>query len=82
MRAMPPTGHGDVTALAYRTDIPVADPGPGEVLVRLRSATVNNTDINPRTDWHSKADAEPTGPSRVGESTAADAGRTWRGRLR
>lgn len=57
IRAMPPTGHGDVPALAYRRDLPVADPGPGEVRVRFRSAAVSNTAINPRTDWHSKPDA-------------------------
>lgn len=79
MRAMLLTGHGDVTALEYRTDVPIPDPGPGEVLVRVRAAAVNNTDINLRTGWYSKADAEPTGPARDGTSTAAaDAG--WTGR--
>jgi NADPH:quinone reductase-like Zn-dependent oxidoreductase len=49
------TGHGGFDRLVYRTDLPVPMPGAGEVLVRVRAAGVNNTDINLRTGWYSKS---------------------------
>lgn len=47
------TGHGGPEALTYRTDIPVPVPGPGQVLIRVLAAGVNNTDINTRIGWYS-----------------------------
>lgn len=38
------TGHGSVDRLVYRTDLPVPEPGPGEVLVRVSATAKNNTD--------------------------------------
>jgi NADPH:quinone reductase-like Zn-dependent oxidoreductase len=55
MRGVWLTGHGDLDCLEYRTDIPTPRPGPGEVLIRVAAAAVNNTDINTRTAWYSKA---------------------------
>jgi len=55
MRGVWLTGHGDLDCLDYRTDIPTPRPGPGEVLIRVAAAGVNNTDINTRTAWYSKA---------------------------
>jgi len=49
------TGHGGFDRLVYRTDLRVPMPGAGEVLVRVRAAGVNNTDINMRTGWYSKS---------------------------
>lgn len=49
------TRHGGLDALEWRTDIPVPQPGPGQVLVRVLAAGVNNTDINTRTGWYSKS---------------------------
>ncbi len=54
MRAMVLTGHGGMDRLAWHTDWPVPKPGPGEVLVRVKAASVNNTDINTRIGWYSK----------------------------
>jgi NADPH:quinone reductase-like Zn-dependent oxidoreductase len=54
MRAWLLTGHGDFEALEYRGDVAVPAPGPGEVLVRVRAAAVNNTDINLRIGWYAK----------------------------
>jgi NADPH:quinone reductase-like Zn-dependent oxidoreductase len=51
------TGHGGLDKLELRDDIPVPAPGPGDVLIRVTAAAVNNTDINTRTAWYSKADA-------------------------
>nr|WP_028661450.1 zinc-binding dehydrogenase [Saccharomonospora saliphila] len=38
-------GHGELDALRIRHDVPVPRPGSGELLVRVRAAAVNNTDI-------------------------------------
>lgn len=47
------THHGGPEALVWRDDIPVPKPGPGQVLVRVAAAGVNNTDINTRVGWYS-----------------------------
>lgn len=52
------TGHGGPEVLHARHDIPVPKPGPGEVLIRVAAAGVNNTDINTRLAWYSKGDAD------------------------
>jgi len=49
------TGHGGLDKLEYREDVPVPKPGPEEVLIRVAAAGINNTDINTRTGWYSKA---------------------------
>lgn len=46
------TGYGGFDRLEYRTDLPTPRPGPGEVLVNVHAAGVNNTDINTRTGWY------------------------------
>ncbi len=57
MRGVWLTGHGDLDKLEFRDDIPVPEPGPRDVLVRVSAAGVNNTDINTRTGWYSKQGA-------------------------
>ena len=52
------TGHGGPEKLEYRCDLPLPCPGPGDVLVRVGAAAVNNTDINTRTAWYSKGDQD------------------------
>jgi NADPH:quinone reductase-like Zn-dependent oxidoreductase len=60
MRAVLLTGHGGYDKLELRDDVPVPVPGPDDVLIRVRAAAVNNTDINTRIGWYSKAVAEAT----------------------
>lgn len=48
MRGVLLTGHGGPECLSYREDIPVPEPGPGDVLIRVAAAAVNYTDINTR----------------------------------
>lgn len=55
------TGHGGLDKLEYRTDVAVPLPGPGEVLIRVGGAGVNNTDINTRTGWYSRSVRSATG---------------------
>jgi NADPH:quinone reductase-like Zn-dependent oxidoreductase len=61
MNAVLLTGHGGPDRLAYRDDVPTPIPGPDEVLLRVRAAAVNNTDINMRVGWYSKGVTESTG---------------------
>lgn len=67
MRGVVLTGHGGPEMLGMRVDLPVPAPGPNDVIVRVRAAGVNNTDINTRTAWYSKGDGE-------------DADATWSGK--
>ena len=60
MRAVLLTGHGGYDRLDVRDDVPVPIPGPNDVLIRVAAAGVNNTDINTRIGWYSKAVAEAT----------------------
>ena len=55
MTAVLLTGHGGFDRLEVREDVPVPRPAPGEVLIRVAAAGVNNTDINTRIGWYSKA---------------------------
>jgi NADPH:quinone reductase-like Zn-dependent oxidoreductase len=80
MTAVYLTGHGGIETLAYRDDIPVPEPGPGEVLIKVSAAGVNNTDINTRIGWYSKkvVDATNTGGA-DGFDEVDDADATWSG---
>jgi NADPH:quinone reductase-like Zn-dependent oxidoreductase len=49
------TGHGGPEMLEPRDDLPVPVPVAGEVLIKVHASAVNNTDINTRTGWYSKA---------------------------
>jgi len=51
MRAVVTTGQGGYEQLVYR-DVPVPEPGTGEVLLQVLAAGVNNTDINTRVGWY------------------------------
>jgi NADPH:quinone reductase-like Zn-dependent oxidoreductase len=44
--------HGGPEALSFRDDLVVPRPGPGEVLVQVAAAGVNNTDIATRIGWY------------------------------
>ena len=48
------TRHGGPGALAWRDDLPVPVPGPGQVLVQVLAAGVNNTDIATREGWYAR----------------------------
>ena len=60
MRAMVTMGHGDLEQLVLHEDWPRPDPAPGEVLIRVGACGLNNTDVNTRTGWYSKAVSEAT----------------------
>jgi NADPH:quinone reductase-like Zn-dependent oxidoreductase len=78
MSAVLLTGNGGYEKLELRDDVPVPVPGPGDVLIRIGAAAVNNTDINTRIGWYSKAVAQATDTSAaVGIDGAEDDG--WSG---
>lgn len=54
MKAVVTTGNGGFDKLEYR-DVPIPKPGPGEVLLRVLAAGMNNTEINTRLGWYSDA---------------------------
>ena len=54
MKAVVTTGNGGYDKLEYR-DVPVPTLGPGEVLLQVLAAGVNNTEINTRLGWYSSA---------------------------
>ena len=70
-------GHGDLDQLVWNEKIPVPLAGPGEVLVKVLAAGVNNTDINTRLGWYAKevTGATDTAPT----NNVADGG--WGGAL-
>ena len=55
------TGHGGPEKLEWREDLPTPRPAPGDVLVRVAAAGVNNTDVNTRIGWYSKGEGEDDG---------------------
>ena len=54
MKAMVLTGHGGLDKLVW-SDVPKPVAGPGEVLIRVLACGLNNTDVNTRSGWYSKA---------------------------
>lgn len=83
MRGVWMTGHGGFEKLEFRDDIPVPQPGPGEVLIRVAAAGVNNTDINTRIAWYSKSVTEGTtsegASAGIADARAEDSGWTGSG---
>ena len=60
MRAMVTMGHGGPDRMVLHENWPRPDPAPGEVLIRVGACGLNNTDVNTRTGWYSKAVTEAT----------------------
>ncbi|MEO1308396.1 MAG: alcohol dehydrogenase catalytic domain-containing protein, partial [Pseudomonadota bacterium] len=49
------TGLGGPEMLEWRDDLPRPEAGPGDVLIKVAAAGVNNTDINTRIGWYSQS---------------------------
>jgi NADPH:quinone reductase-like Zn-dependent oxidoreductase len=45
-------GYGGFDRLQLRDDLPTPQPAAGEVVVNVRAAGMNNTDVNTRTGWY------------------------------
>jgi NADPH:quinone reductase-like Zn-dependent oxidoreductase len=72
MMAVVTTGQGGYDRLEYRR-IPVPEPGPGEVLLQVLAAGVNNTDINTRIGWYSAGVAAGTAEAAAAEAETTTA---------
>jgi NADPH:quinone reductase-like Zn-dependent oxidoreductase len=66
MMAVVTTGAGGYDRLEYKS-IPTPEPGLGEVLISVRAAGVNNTDINTRLGWYAEWVRDGTNATRADE---------------
>jgi len=78
MKAVVTIGNGGLDMLEYRdVPFPVPRPGPGEVLLQVLAAGVNNTEINTRLGWYSSrvtADMQSAAEAEEREAVAKEDG--------
>lgn len=60
MRAVVLIGHGGLEQLVLHSDWPVPKPSDDQVLINVHACGMNNTDVNTRSGWYSKAVSEAT----------------------
>jgi len=78
MSAMVLNGNGGMDMYEYRTDWPTPTPGAADVLIKVAACGLNNTDVNTRSGWYSKAVSEATTGGAY--DTVSDDDPTWGGR--
>ena len=81
MHAVLLTGHGGIDKLVYKTDVEVPIPKPDEVLISVKGAGINNTDINTRIGWYSKSvtsDTSQGGATGLEDAKSEDS--SWSGK--
>ncbi|WP_338550964.1 alcohol dehydrogenase family protein [Roseovarius phycicola] len=78
MNAMVLTGHGDLDMYHWHEDWPTPQPGPSDVVIKVGACGLNNTDVNTRSGWYSKAVDEATTGGAFDEVNEEDP--TWGGR--
>ncbi len=71
MMAIVTTGNGGYEKLEYR-EVPIPVPDPGEVLLRVLAAGVNNTEINTRLGWYSSSVTTDTGATSESQQSHAE----------
>lgn len=77
MNAMVLTAHGDMDVLHWHADWPMPLIGPFDVLIRVGACGLNNTDVNTRSGWYSKAVTQPT--TGAGYEKVDDVDPSWGG---
>ena len=60
MRAMVTMGHGGLEQMVFHPEWARPEPAAGEVLIKVGACGLNNTDVNTRSGWYSKAVSEAT----------------------
>ena len=70
MMAVVTTGNGGYDKLEYRS-VPTPVIGPGEVLLRVLAAGINNTEINTRLGWYSSSVTGDTASTSADQETQA-----------
>ncbi len=78
MKAMVLTGHGDLDMYHWHEDWPTPTPGPDDVVIKVGACGLNNTDVNTRSGWYSKAVDDATTGSAYEDVNEEDP--TWGGR--
>lgn len=75
MKAVVTAGNGGYDQLVWR-DVPMPVPAPGEVLLKVLAAGVNNTEINTRLGWYSASVSRGTGEAaeEIGAGARPDGG--------
>jgi NADPH:quinone reductase-like Zn-dependent oxidoreductase len=71
-------GHGGLDMYQFHKDWPTPDCGPDDVIIKVGACGMNNTDVNTRSGWYSKAVDEPTTGDAFDEVNEEDP--TWGGR--
>jgi NADPH:quinone reductase-like Zn-dependent oxidoreductase len=71
MMAVVTLGNGGYDMLSYR-EVRRPTPGPGEVLLKVLAAGVNNTEINTRLGWYSSSVTDGTDSTAGVQETAAE----------
>ena len=71
MMAVVTTGNGGYDKLVYK-EVPVPVPDPGEVLLQVLAAGVNNTEINTRLGWYSSSVTESTSSTSTSQEQEAE----------
>lgn len=77
MRAMVLKGHGGLDMYEWHEDWPTPRPGSDDVVIKVGACGLNNTDVNTRSGWYSKAVDEATTGGAYEEVNADDP--TWGG---
>lgn len=77
MNAMVLEGHGGLEQLVFHDNWPTPSPDDNEVVIKVAACGLNNTDVNTRTGWYSKAVTEATTGSAYKEVDEEDP--TWGG---
>ena len=77
MQATVTMGHGDIDQLVLHPDWPKANPECDEILIKVGARGLNDTDVNTRTGWYSKAVSEATTGASCAKVAENDA--TWGG---
>ena len=78
MKAMVLKGHGGLDQYEWHEDWPVPVPNASEVLIKVGACGLNNTDVNTRIGWYSKAVTGATDEGAECEAGADDP--SWGGK--
>jgi len=70
-------GHGGFEKLVFHQDWPVPQIGQNDVLIKVGACGLNNTDVNTRSGWYSKAVREAT--TGAAYESVSDNDPTWGG---
>lgn len=77
MNAFVLMGHGGLDQLVFHEQWPTPVPGDNDVIIKVSACGLNNTDVNTRSGWYSKAVTEATTGGQYAEVDESDP--TWGG---